>query len=156
VLEVIWQCFFKDLEFVIVHGFNNEFLVVRKEEERSRLALRLSSIESLVSVPFSAQRVLDNVFVNIVHFSELLEDKRCVLKDGDFFIDRQDGLSTNLLLFLFLQLIRSHANCSFGSLQKLNNNSFISNILVSNKVFVFGLVPHFRILDFDAVQSLNS
>lgn len=153
--KVFWQCFLEDFKFVFIHGFDDELLVVREKEKRAWLTLRFSSVESLVSVSLGAQRQLDHVFVNIVHFSDLVENQRGILKDCDFFVDCQNSLSTEIFKSLLLYLLRTHAECTFTAFQKLSNCTIFTN-LVCNKVFIFCLVPHFRVLNFNTIKSLDS
>ena len=90
--EIIQEQFLKSTEITKGHGFDQKVVIMRKEEEATRLALRFSGLEHLVSIPFGTERVFDLVFVDRVHFTNLLELFGGILVNGYLLIDCKHSL----------------------------------------------------------------
>ena len=65
---------------------------MRKAEEATRLALRFSGLEHLISVSFGTERIFDLVFVDRVHFTNLLELFWGILVNSYLLIDCKHSL----------------------------------------------------------------
>ena len=92
VLVVLWEGVHEYLKLVVVHGLNDELLVMRKEEETTRFTLALARLEHLIPVQFCGQRVLNFLIVNIVNFSDFFELLGGEFVDCDLFVDDEHGL----------------------------------------------------------------
>lgn len=52
VLEVFWQNLEIDIQFMLIHGFDDEFVVVREKEEAARFSLTFTSFKYLIPIEF--------------------------------------------------------------------------------------------------------
>lgn len=142
---VLRKGFEEDFQFIVVHGLNNELLVMREKEEAARFALRLAGLEHLVAVEFGRQRVLDLIAIDVVDFPDFLELFGCVFVNGYFLVNGQEGwlhhatltkLLRNLFLFLLFLLLL--------------------NILIGDEVLKLGFVPLLWVLDLDPIESAHA
>lgn len=120
---------------------------MRKEEEATRLALRFSGLEHLVSVPFGTERVFDLVFVDRVHFTNLLELFGGILVNGYLLIDSKHSLISGPILHIISGRLRL-----FWSLLDIVS----LDELVLHKVLIPCFIPLLGILNLDSVQSADS
>ena len=141
VSKVLREGLQKHFKFIISHGFDNEFIVVAEEEERARFTLTFTSFEDLISIPFGRERELDFLFVDLVHFSQLLKLLWSVLKDGYFLVDSKHGL---VLSGIF-------RNCFDGAVLTRDWFLVLLNELIIDEVLLLSLIPLLRILDLDTV-----
>ena len=87
--KVLGQSFFEDGHLIVVHCFDQEFLVKGKEKEGARLTSRLFGLKHLLPVEFNAQTSTDLLTRYSIHVLNGLEQSRSVLSNGNLFLDDQ-------------------------------------------------------------------
>ena len=85
--KIQWQRLQKNLDLIIIQCLNDKFLIMGKEKEAAGFALTFAGFEHLVAVALCRQRILNLLFVDIVHFSDFQEFLGSVFVDGHLFID---------------------------------------------------------------------
>ena len=144
-IKILWQGFNKYFKFIIIHCFNYELSIMRKEKEAPRFALTFTCIKCLVSIFLHRKWFFYHVLIDPISFSQFLKFSWSIFKNSNFLINCQK------VFIIYLSNLCVLFYCLYSLLFNI-----LLNILILNILLIFGSIPFFRIFNFNSIQSAYS